>query len=283
MTVAQIGALPWSLWWSQIKAILRLELGRTFFNRRAWWIYLAALAPVVLTVGHSVASMYVDQMSHSMSTDIKAFAGIFQFGYLRVFLFFGCAILFTNLFRGEVLARTLHLYFLTPVRREVLAAGKYLSGLIAAAVLYGCSVALCHVGTFMHFGPQFQEFYFAGSGLHQLASYVGVTVLACVGYGAVFTLMGLFFRNPMIPAAVVMVWEGLNAFLPPLLKKFSVIFYLKSLCPVDVPVSGPLVLLAQDATPVSPWLAVPGLLLLSLLTMIYAGIRLRKFEVTYAE
>jgi hypothetical protein len=135
----------------------------------------------------------------------------------------------------------------------------------------------------MHFGPQFQEFYFAGSGLHQLASYVGVTVLACVGYGAVFTLMGLFFRNPMIPAAAVMVWEGLNAFLPPVLKKFSVIFYLKSLCPVDVPVSGPLVLLAQDATPVSPWLAVPGLLLLSLLTMIYAGIRLRKFEVTYVE
>ena len=32
MTVAQIGALPWSLWWSQIRAILRLELGRTLLN-----------------------------------------------------------------------------------------------------------------------------------------------------------------------------------------------------------------------------------------------------------
>ena len=33
----------------------------------------------------------------------------------------------------------------------------------------------------------------------------------------------------MIPAAAVFVWENLNPFLPALLKKFSIIFYLKSL------------------------------------------------------
>jgi hypothetical protein len=38
----------------------------------------------------------------------------------------------------------------------------------------------------------------------------------------------------MIPAAVVWVWENLNPFLPTLLKKISVIFYLKNLCPVEV-------------------------------------------------
>ena len=58
-----------------------------------------------------------------------------------------------------------------------------------------------------------------------------VAALACVGYGAVFLMCGLFFRNPMIPAAVVMVWENLNPFLPTVLKKISVIFYLKNLCP----------------------------------------------------
>ena len=52
-------------------------------------------------------------------------------------------------------------------------------------------------------------------------------------------MCGLLFRNPMIPAAVVWVWEGLNPFLPALLKKISVIFYLKSLCPVEVPAPPP--------------------------------------------
>ena len=201
----------------------------------------------------------------------------------RVFLFFGCAILFTNLFRGEVLNKTLHFYFLAPIRREVLAAGKYLSGLVAAITLYCLSVALSHVTMYMHFGPQFHEFYFQGPGLGHLAAYVAVTALACIGYGAVFTVMGLIFRNPMIPAAIVLVWEGLNPFLPPLLKKFSVLFYLTSMTPVGVPAQGPMAFLAPAADPVSPWLAVPGLLLVSALAMIYAGIRTRKFEVNYAE
>lgn len=283
MTIDSAVAGPWRLWRAQIRAILRLELGKTFFNRRAWWIYLAALAPVALTTWHSIVVLYFHPGGHGLSTDVKIFAGLFQLGYLRVFLFFGCALLFTNLFRGEVLNKTLHYYFLSPVRREVLAAGKYLSGLIASATLYCLSVGLCHVTTFMHFGPQFWEFYFDGPGLHQLAGYLAVTLLACVGYGAVFTVMGLVFRNPMIPMAIVLVWESLNAFLPPLLKKISVIFYLTSLSPVEVPVTGPLAFLVQTADPAPAWLAVPGLLLVSLLVMIYAGYRVRRFDLSYGE
>ena len=41
-----------------------------------------------------------------------------------------------NLFRGEVVDRSLHYYFLAPVRREVLVVGKYLSGLIATIALF---------------------------------------------------------------------------------------------------------------------------------------------------
>jgi ABC-type transport system involved in multi-copper enzyme maturation permease subunit len=284
MTAAQVKALPWQHWLVQIRAVMRIELGKSFFSKRSWWIYLAVMAPVILTAGHSIASMYVEQVGrHALSMDVKIFAGIFQFGYLRVFLFFGCAILFTNLFRGEVLNKTLHFYFLSPIRREVLAAGKYLSGLVAATTLYCLSVALAHITMYMHFGPQFYEFYFQGPGLGHLFSYVAITALACIGYGAVFTVMGLIFRNPMIPAAIVLVWEGINPFLPPLLKKFSVLFYLTSMAPVDVPAQGPMAFLAQSADPVSTWIAVPGLLIVSILAMIYAGIRTRKFEVSYVE
>lgn len=283
MTAAEVKSMPWGLWWTQVLAVMRLELKKSFLNRRSLWIYGAALAPVALTAGHSVATIYIEQMAHRLETDTKAFAGIFQFAYLRMGLFFGCALLFTNLFSGEMLNKTLHYYFLTPMRREVLAAGKYLSGLVAAVALFAGSVGLAHVTTYMHFGPQAEDFYFAGPGLSHLFWYMGVAALACVGYGAVFTVMGLLFRNPLIPAAVVMVWETINAFLPPLLKKFSVIFYLKSMCPVDVPVEGGMALFVQEAEAAPPWLTIPGLLLLSLLTLVYAGYRARKTEISYAE
>lgn len=283
MNIAGVRQLPWALWWAQTRAVLRLELRKNFFSRRAWWVYLAALAPVALTAGHSLVLMYLDRQGHSLSEDTRVFAGIFQVGYLRMFLFFGCAVLFTNLFRGEVLNKTLHYYFLAPIRREVLAVAKYLSGLTAAAILYASSVALAHITTYMHFGPQFGEFFVTGPGLTHLAAYVSVTVLACIGYGAVFTMMGLLFRNPMIPAAVVLVWEGINTFLPPLLKKISVIFYLKSLCPLDVSQGGDWSFLVQEADPAPAWLAVLGLLFLAVLTMAYAGHQARRMEISYVE
>ena len=38
------------LWLTQILAIIRLEMRKTFFNRRSLWIYLLASAPVILYI-----------------------------------------------------------------------------------------------------------------------------------------------------------------------------------------------------------------------------------------
>ena len=69
--------------------------------------------------------------------DRLIFAGIFQYFYLRLAIFFGCLGIFMYLFRGEMSNRTLHFWFLAPARREVLLAGKYAAGLIASAVIFG--------------------------------------------------------------------------------------------------------------------------------------------------
>ena len=61
------------------------------------------------------------------------FAAMFQFFYLRAAIFFGCMGIFSNLFRGEMLEKTLHYYYLTPMRRELLVAGKYLAGPVGGA------------------------------------------------------------------------------------------------------------------------------------------------------
>src|SRR4030095_5125384 len=76
------------------------------------------------------------------------------------------------------------------------------------------------------------NFFLEGPGLSYLARYVAVTVLACVAYGSIFTLTGLFFRNPVIPAIVVGVWEAFYFVLPESLQKVTVMHYLQSLLPI---------------------------------------------------
>ncbi len=273
----------WRLWQAQIGAILRLELKKTFFARRAWWIYLVAVLPPLLTWLHSIHVMQRGRAYCTLGEDGMIFASIFQLYYLRLAIFFGCLGIFSNLFRGEVLEKTLHFYFLAPVRREVLLAGKYLAGLIAAGTLFPLSVALAFFGIFTHFGAGFQDFLWSGPGLEQLLWYLLVAALGAAGYGAVFTAIGVLFRNPMIPAAAVLVWEGINSFLPAFLQKISVLFYLRTLCPVQVPLQGPLALIAVVAEPVPAWLAIPGLLLVSLLVLLYAAVKVRRMEVSYSE
>src|SRR5712672_687243 len=189
-------------WRAQILAVMRLELGKTFFARRGFWVYLLAFAPVLLFAAHSALaprlqgrlarlagphpastqallsirvgdtreqvaekagepyfqrsgrlqtegvrgdaqSKYTDGRSdfyvlfekgkvkhvrqispESLSQGSLIFATSFQTYFLRLAVFFGCAGIFLNLFRGEMLDKSLHFYLLTPMRREVLLAGK---------------------------------------------------------------------------------------------------------------------------------------------------------------
>ena len=74
--------------------------------------------------------------------DRTIFAGIFQYFYLRLAIFFGCLGIFMNLFRAEMSNRTLHFWLLAPARREVLLAGKYAAGLIASSTIFGGGAVL---------------------------------------------------------------------------------------------------------------------------------------------
>jgi len=102
-------------------------------------------------------------------------------------------------------------------------------------------------------------------------------VLAFAGYGAIFLVIGLLFRNPVIPAAVLWLWEAANLLLPPLLKRFSVVFYLQSLYPVPLTRS----LFEVVAEPPPVWVAVAGGILVTLAVLAFAGWRVRNMEVSY--
>jgi hypothetical protein len=276
-----------SLALAQIGGVIRLELKKTFFSRRGWWVYLLALAPLGLALVHTLVELRMPSRfhrGHTIIQDAFIFAGMFQLYFLRLGIFFGCVGIFSNLFRGETLEKTLHYYFLTPLRRELLVIGKYLSGLMVAGVLFVASTAASFYLIGRHQGAAWSDFLLHGPGLTQLGWYVTVTALACVGYGAVFLVAGLLIRNPMIPAAVIMVWENLNPFLPAFLKKISVIFYLKSLCPVALPAARPpFSVLVVDIDPTPAWIAIPGLLAVALAVLAYAAWSARRAEISYGE
>ena len=271
------------LWITQILAIIRLELGKSFFSKRAWWIYALASFPLLIFGGHSI-DMIRRHRPCDFGQDMNIFATIFQLLDLRAVVFFGCLGIFMNLFRGEQLDRSLHYYFLAPVRREVLVIGKYFAGLLAAMVIFTTSVALQWTAMQLHFPSSTIMTYLRdGHGWSHVASYAAATMLGCVGYGSVFMLAGAMFKNPIIPAAVVALWEGINPFLPGVLQKFSVIYYLKSLCPIeaDANIEPPFSMLVVNADPISPAIAIFGMLAFTALVLVVAALQVRRMEINY--
>jgi hypothetical protein len=77
-------------------------------------------------------------------------------------------------------------------------------------------------------------------------------VLGCVGYGSVFLALGLYVRNPIVPAAVLLAWEGING----------------------------IRLLAAPAAPASRPGAILGLLLLTAVVLWVAGRAVRRMQIS---
>jgi hypothetical protein len=348
-------------WLAQIRAVIRLEMKKTFLARRGLWVYVLALAPVLMFAAHAFGMVrtredrramaaahplpavllrsietgmtryqvlaklgepnvqsrefhfrgrhrevlvYTDGQSsytfvffddelrqiaireeETLPQDEGIFATVFQFFFLRLAIFFGCVGIFTNLFRGEMIDKSLHYYLLAPIRREALLIGKYFAGLTAAAVIFTSSAALQLWFLLLPYDSAAVSKYLASGGWHHIASYLGVTALACLGYGSVFLAAGLFFPNPLLPAGAVLIWESANIFLPAALKKISVIYYLQSLCPVvakpDRDLNQILALFISAAEPAPAALAIAGLFAVTALVLALAARKARTLEINY--
>jgi ABC-type transport system involved in multi-copper enzyme maturation permease subunit len=217
-----------------------------------------------------------------MSEDTNVLAGIVQVYYIRLGVFFGCLGIFSRLIRGEMIERSLHYYLLSPVRREVLLLAKFAAGSISAVFLFGSAVAADFALMYAGFGAAGGDYIFNGPGMGQLEAYLLIVVLACLGYGAVFLLLSMMFRNPTPAAMLVLGWETINPVLPSLLQKISVASYLRHLMPVTVGADGIFALLTVETEPVSGWVATAGLLALIAIVLSYSCYRIRTLEIRYS-
>ena len=261
----------------QVREALRVELARGVGGWRSLWLLAIAFAPCMIIVAHALHDGGFCRVDH----ESLILAGMMQVYYMRVAIFFGALGVFLRLFKSEIAERTLHYPFLAPLRRESLVVGKFLAGagmtigVFAAAVITAFGLMYGH-------SAAGRAFALSGTGLRHLAIYVLVAALACLGYGAVFLALSLFVRNPIVPAVIFLVWEGINGAMPAWLKRFSVTFYLKPLFPVELPVGGISGLFTVVAEPVGSVAAVTGLLAFTAAVVALACWRIRQVEVSYS-
>lgn len=265
-----------ALWWQQARAVASMEIRRVLGTRRA----LPAVALAVLPAAAMAASGIFADDEPTLATAKASFAATFGRLLLGACLFFGCALVFTQLFRGEILRQSLHFYFLSPLRRELLAIAKYGAGVLATWALFGTATVLSFLLIYLPLGTAWLlDDFAAGDAFGQLLGYLGTTMLGCVAYGALFLLFGVLFRNPILPAAVLLGWEALHFLLPAALQTASVRFHLKGLAPVPTPESTPV--FGVLATPPAGWVSVLILAAIATLALAAAATRLRRVEIAY--
>jgi len=269
---------PWALWWIQARRLTRIEIRRNLFSWRATWIYFLAFIPAVIIAIHALFDRHDPS---SINDDTKVLASIIQLYYVRLGIFFGCLGIFSRLIRGEMIERSLHFYLLSPVRREVLLLSKFVAGSTTALLLFVTATLVDYGLIYLPFGAAGRDYVFDGAGLDQLESYLLIVVLACLGYGAVFLLLSMIFRNPTPAALLFLGWEAINPVLPSFLQRLSVASYLRHLMPVDIEAKGFFALLTIQTEPVSAWVATLGLLSLIAVVLVYSCYRIRTLEIRY--
>jgi len=269
---------PWGLWWLQGRRLTAIEVRRNLFSWRASWIYFLAFIPTLIIFIHLVFDTHP---AIAMPDDTSILAGVVEFYYVRLGIFFGCLGIFSRLIRGEMTERSLHFYLLSPVRREILLLAKFAAGSISALLLFVTAIVADFALMYAGYGAAGRDYIFNGPGAHQLEMYLLIVVLACLGYGAVFLLLSMLFRNPTPAAMLVFAWEAINPVLPSLLQKISVASYLRHLMPITIPGQGIFALLMVKTDPVSGWIASFGLLLLIAAVLSYSCYRIRTLEIRY--
>jgi hypothetical protein len=263
----------------QVLAVQALELRKRFIGKRSIPVYLLALIPLGLFGVRAIAMLLFHLSDDSIAHDQVVYAVLYRTLILRFVVYFGCVAVFVPLFRGDILDRSLHYYLLAPLTRRTLTIAKYVSGLSAALILFNGVTFASWTLLYLAHGPAALAAKLAsGHGLLELGAYLLVTSLACVGYGAIFLAAGVFFKNPIVPAVAILGWESINALLPPVLKKISVIHYLESLCPVSIPQNSGLEFLAD---PASPWVAIPAIFVLTAILLTVAARKVGRLEALY--
>ena len=203
------------------RAVFDLTLEGMVWSRRS--LLMAALLGLPIVVAIVYRAFLAAQIQQRL-TAFDLYGYIVVFWYLRNVLPLVALFYATALVADEVEGRTLTYLLTRPVRREAILAGKFV-----AYVATTLSMALPAVVVTFFVLLTARGRTSLGGAVPDLLRDVGVLALALIAYGALFTLMGVLLKRPVIPGLhFLVVWE-LLANLPGYLPRFTLTAYLRSL------------------------------------------------------
>jgi ABC-2 type transport system permease protein len=198
------------------------------------WSRRSVLMAVLLGLPIAFALLYRLVLASRIGARMSGFqlyGVVIVFYYVRNVLPLAALFYATSLIADEVEGKTLTYLLTRPIRRSAILAGKFAAYLVTM-------LALSLPATLVTFFLLTTASGFTGIGRYipDLFRDLGVVALAVLSYGALFSLMGVLLKRPMIPGLLfVFLWE-LLANLPGYLPRFTLTAYLRSLVthrPVD--------------------------------------------------
>ena len=218
--------------------VFDLSVGEMLWSRRTVFMALIVGLPILLAVlvRALLALDLLALVNVRFRGEPMVVAGATLFGfmiwlfYLRFIVpvlgvFYG-----TALIADEVEDRTITYLFTRPIPRGAVLMGKYLAYLACTGLVVLPSVMVVYFLLVPVRGGSL------GAAFPALVTDLGLLGLGLAVYGAVFALVGAWFKRPLLSGLIfVFGWEPVIVAVPGYMKKFTVAHYLQALVPHAMP------------------------------------------------
>ncbi len=220
--------------------IYDLSLNQMLWSRRTVFMALVVGGPVVVAVLIrllvALDSFPTSGMIDGRPTmvDGPIIFGLMIWGFYLSFsvpllgVFYG-----TALIADEVEDKTITYLFTRPIPRGAVLFGKYVAYLASTGLVVLPSVMLVFFLVVPLLGGS------VGANFPQLVTDLALLAVGLAVYGAVFALVGAWFKRPLLTGLVfIFGWEPIVAVVPGYMNRFTVSYYLHGLVPHAMPQDG---------------------------------------------
>ena len=218
--------------------VFDLSVGEMLWSRRTVFMALIVGLPILLAVLVRVLLAFdlLNLVNVRVGGEPMEMAGATLFGFMIWLFFLRFSVPVLGVFYGtaliadEVEDRTITYLFTRPIRRGAVLMGKYLAYLACTGLVVLPSVMVVYFLLVPVGGGSL------GAAFPALVKDLGLLGLGLAVYGAVFALVGAWFKRPLLSGLIfVFGWEPVIVALPGYMKKFTVAHYLQALVPHAMP------------------------------------------------
>jgi ABC-type transport system involved in multi-copper enzyme maturation permease subunit len=204
------------------RAVFDLSLEGMVWSRRTLLMGLLVWVPVLVAVAYRVVLASYPAAGVPPAADI--YAVIVAVYWIRNVLPLAALFFATALVADEVEGRTLTYLLTRPLTRASIFAGKFGAYLATTLALALPSVVVTFFVLISARGGSV-----VGASVGDLFRDAGVAALTLVAYGALFALLGVLLKRPVIPGLLFLYGWELMANLPGYLPRFTLTAWLRSL------------------------------------------------------